>query len=566
MLRELRLKDFALVEDLHLDFEEGLTLLTGETGAGKSILVEALGQAAGERAELEMIRHGAREAWVEARFVPSGGPALAVRALLNGWGLPSEEDVVIRRRIAREGRSTAWVNGAVASVGQLRELGSHLLEIHGQNQGHRLADEARQRELLDSLPEVRVRATDTRSAYARLASAMERLAALRRTQSERSARLEALRREREEIERADPREGEEEELRAEKERLQHAEEISGAASSVASLLGPGETSAAGALKEAARHLKRLSEVDPAWSPYLKDLQTATGVLSTIATEAERTASTVQSDPERLDRIQARLADLDRIKRRYGPSVAEVLSRLEQVRREEDLLSGGAGTVEGASAALEEAFGVYARASQALSRARGEAASAFARRVEAALRPLAMEKARFEVEVESRPLRNPEDASPAGQDEVRFLFSANPGEPLRPLSKVASGGELSRTLLAIASLATGEGPRAAVFDEVDAGIGGRPAEHVGRRLRDLSSTRQVLCITHLPQIAAFARRHIRVEKTQSEGRTVVRARVLSEEERPGELARMLAGERVPETALRHARELLKGARLPTADGP
>ncbi len=526
--------------------------------------MEALGQAAGERAEPEMVRHGSREAWVEACFRPDGGSARAVRALLEEWGIPSEEDVVVRRRVSREGRSAAWVNGAACSVGQLRRLGSHLLEIHGQNQGHRLADEARQRELLDSLPEVSVPAGDVRSAYGRLASAMERLAALRRSQSERSARLETLRREREEMERAKPRDGEEEELLAEKERLQHAEEIAGAASSVAGLLGPGETSAAWALREAGRHLKRLSEVDPGWTPYLKDLEAAAGVLSTIATEAERTASTIQNDPEGLDRIQARLSDLDRLKRRYGPTLADVLCRLERVRREEDLLSGGAGTVEGASAALEEAFEAYARASGALSRARAEAAPPFAHRVAAALRPLAMEKARFEVEVESRPLRLPEDASPWGQEAIRFLFSANPGEPLKPLSKVASGGELSRALLALVSVASCGGPPTAVFDEVDAGIGGRPAEHVGRRLRELSSARQVLCITHLPQIAAFAKHHIRVEKVQTEGRTVVRARLLSDAERPEELARMLAGERVPETALRHARELLRGAQV-AADG-
>jgi DNA repair protein RecN (Recombination protein N) len=560
MLSELRLKDFALVEDLTLAFGEGLTLLTGETGAGKSILVEALGQAAGGRAEPEMVRHGAREAVVEARFRPDfGPPAPAVATLLETWGVPAEEEVVIRRRISREGRSAAWVNGCAVTVGQLRELGSHLLEIHGQNQGHRLAEERRQREVLDSLPEVEGPARTVSAAHAALASTMERLAALRRSHSEKAARLEVLRREREEIERVAPREGEEEELLADKERLRHAEEIAGAASSVASLLGQGEGSAAGALGEASRHLKRLSEVDPAWTPFLKDLVGASGVLSSIATEAERAAFTIQNDPEALDRIQARLSDLDRLKRRFGPALEDVLIRLEQVRREEDLLSGGAGSEKAAEAALEECFSAYRSASAALSAARTKASYAFAHQVVQALRPLAMEKARFEVELEVRPLRHPEDASPFGQEGVRFLFSANPGEPLKPLSKIASGGELSRALLALVSLASAEGPHTMVFDEVDAGVGGRPAEHVGRRLRDLSSTRQVLCITHLPQIAAFSDHHIRVEKVQAEGRTVVRARALSEGERPEELARMLAGEHVPETALRHARELLRGAR-------
>lgn len=558
MLLSLRLKDFALVEALDLTFGEGLTLLSGETGAGKSILVEALGQVAGGRAEPEMVRHGAKEALVEAVFRPPEGEGGEIGRLLASQGVPDGGEVRLARRIPREGRSGAFVNGAAVPVAFLREVGGRLLKIHGQNQSLLLADESRQREILDALPEVAPHAAHTAEAHRRLEEAVRRLDSLRRSEGERARRLDDLRQRMAEIDRVSPREGEEEELLAARDRLRHAEEIAEAASGLASLLAAGEGSAAHLLREALRHLRRLSEVDPAWNPYLKDLEGASAVLASVGAEAERTASDAAFDPQALEKIEERLSDLDRLKRRFGPSLDDVLENRRAFGEEAALLSGGATSEAAAAQAVEEAFARYREAAGLLTKARATAAPDLAARVTQALKPLALEKARFEVERRSRPLLSPADAAPWGQEEVRFLFSANPGEPLKPLSKVASGGELSRTYLALLTEGAAVGPETLVFDEVDAGIGGRPAEKVGRRLRDLGRSRQVFCITHLPQIAAFANHHILVRKETRGGRTTVRASLLGGEARLQELARMLAGEKVTETAVTHARELLRMA--------
>ncbi len=558
MLLLLRLKDFALVDALELSFGEGLTLLTGETGAGKSILVEALGQVAGGRAEPEMVRHGAEEATVEAAFRPAEEDREPVVLALAAQGIPFPGEVRLLRRIPREGRSGAFVNGTAVSAAFLRELSGRLLKIHGQNQSQSLADESRQREILDALPEVAPHARRTAEAHRQLEEAVRRLDSLRRSESERAQRLEELRRKMEEIDRVSPREGEEEELLAKRDRLRHAERIAEAAGGLASILGAGEGAAGSLLREALRHLKRLCEVDAAWLPYQKDLEGASAVLASVGAEAERTAADTAFDPEALERLEERLQDLDRLKRHYGPSLDEVLKNRLAFEEEAGFLSGGAASESAAAKAVEEAFARYREAALALTEARAEAAPRFAARVEEALKPLALEKARFEVERRTRALVSPADAAPWGQEEVRFLFSANPGEPLKPLSKVASGGELSRTYLALLTEGAAVGPETLVFDEVDSGIGGRPAERVGRRLRELGRRRQVLCITHLPQIAAFAHHHVWVRKESRGGRTTVRASLLGGEARLMELARMLAGEKVTETAVTHARELLRMA--------
>jgi DNA repair protein RecN (Recombination protein N) len=558
MLLSLRLKDFALVEALELSFGEGLTLLSGETGAGKSILVEALGQVAGGRAEPEMVRHGAAEAVVEAAFRPSTDDGEALGRALASQGIAFSGEVRLLRRIPREGRSGAFVNGTAVPAAFLREVGGRLLKIHGQNQSQSLADEGRQREILDALPEVAPHARKTAEAHRSLEEAVRRLESLRRSESERARRLEELRQKMAEIDRVSPREGEEEELLAARDRLRHAEEIAEAAGGLASLLGGGEGAAGSLLREALRHLRRLCEVDAAWVPYLKDLEGASAVLASVGSEAERTASDTAFDPAALERIEERLQDLDRLKRRYGPSLEDVLKNRRSFEEEAGFLSGGAASESAAAEAVEAAFARYREAAHALTEARAAAALPFAARVAEALRPLALEKARFEVERRTRPLLSPADAAPWGQEEVRFLFSANPGEPLKPLSKIASGGELSRTYLALLTEGAAVGPETLVFDEVDAGIGGRPAERVGRRLRELGRRRQVLCITHLPQIAAFAHHHVLVRKETRGGRTTVRASLLGGEARLMELARMLAGEKVTETAVTHARELLRMA--------
>lgn len=560
MLRTLRIRDFALIDSLELELGEGLCLLTGETGAGKSILVEAVGLLTGDRADTDMIRSGADEALVEGTF-SCEARLEQVQALLAAWQIPSEGgEVLLRRRLSRSGRSAATVNGAGVTLGQLREVGALLVQIHGQHQSQSLLDEESHRALLDSLPVVAPHAQATEAAHAVLSQALAAWRALSRSQAERAQRLDALRFQREELGRVDPKPGEEEELASRCSILQNAEKIVSAAAALSSLLREGDPCVAGLLREGARRLDELASMDPSWEPFRRDLDGAGVVLSSIAQEAERAASTVAFDPEALEKTLSRLADLDRLKRKYGPTLDDVLAHREKVEEEYRALTSGPQDAGEAKRRVDDAYAAYLTAARALSRARAEAAPKLASAVEQELRPLAMEKARFEVALDPGRGNSPEEASPSGLESVRFLLSANPGEPLKPLSKIASGGELSRALLALLTASrAGNGAPVQIFDEVDGGIGGRPAERVGRRLRDLAAQYQVLCITHLPQIAAFAHGHFKVEKHTAGSRTVIRAALLSEKERKQELARMLAGETVTGTALDHAAALLESAK-------
>lgn len=556
MLRHLTLREFALVESLDLEFGPGLCLLTGETGAGKSILVEALGLLSGRRADVEMVREGSDEACVEGVFDPAGeGAAL----LLRQWDLPPSREIVIRRRVSRSGRGAATVNGAQVSIAQLKSLGEALLEIHGQHQGQSLLDEESHRELLDGLGEVRSAAETTRSAHSALSEALAALRTLRHSQAERARRLDAVKFQREEIARVAPVAGEEEELRAQRSRLQNASGLAENAAGLQELLRDGEQSAAALLAEARKRALALSQMDPEWQAYLRDLDQAAGILASLGAEAERVATTTTYDPEALERTEERLAGYERLKRKYGPEVEDVLKLQDELEAEYRLLTSGPESEVEAAAKVEFCFQSYLREARRLTACRRGAAKKLGGAVESEMRPLALEKGRFEISLRPLDCASPLEARATGLEEVTFTFSANPGEGLKPLSKIASGGELSRVMLALLSAARlNGGPSTAVFDEVDAGIGGRPAEAVGKRLKLFSRSRQVLCITHLPQIAAWADHHIFVEKRPEKGRTRVLARPLSPEERREELARMLAGETVTETARRHAEALLQSA--------
>jgi DNA repair protein RecN (Recombination protein N) len=549
MLTRLHIENLALIDSLELEFSEGLCLLTGETGAGKSILVEAVGLLMGERAEVEMVRSGSPGAVIEATFeiAPAGH---AAAQLLRSWSVPSDGEIVIRRRLARAGRSSATINGAAASVTQLRELGSRLVNRHGQHQSQSLLDEEAHRALLDAQPEVAPLALHTASACAALTASIARLRSLQRSRAELAQRLDTVQLQRDEIDRVGPKAGEEDDLLSRKNRLQYSGRIVEDASAVSSFLRDGESSASSHAREALRHLESLAEVDPAWAPFLRDLKDATGILLGIAAETERTASTTVFDLRPLSRSTS--VATGRLKRKYGPRLDDVLAHREALEAEVRHLSEENLDPEAAASQVTSDFEAFTRSAAALTKARSKAAAALAERTERELKPLALEKAKFLVELLPIQPKEPTDARPVGCEDVRFLFSANPGEPPKPLAKIASGGELSRTLLALLTAsAAGRGPETLIFDEVDAGIGGKPAERVGKRLRDLAAQHQVLCITHLPQIAAVAHHHVKVEKETRAGRTLIRAAPLSESQRVDELARMLAGETVTDTARRHA---------------
>jgi len=556
MLTRLVLSELALVDSLELEFGSGLCLLTGETGAGKSILVGALGLLAGRRADSEMLRAGAEEAVVEGTFCPVGAPA---ESLVRSWGIPCEGEAVVRRRIGRGGRSSATVNGASVTVAQLRALGETLLEIHGQHEGQRLLEEEGHRALLDGLAGVCAAAGELAETHRALQAAVADLRELRRGAAERAQRLDSVRFQRDEIDRVGPKPGEEEELRTARSRLLNAGAIAENAAALQALLRDGEASVSHLLGEARRRAAELARFDPEWQAYGRDLDQAAGALGSVGEEAERLAATVSYDPESLERTEERLAGLERLKRKYGPELGDVLALRDSLEEEYRRLTAGPSDEGEAKARVEAFYGEYLTQAGRLTAARERAARDLGEAVERELRPLALDKARFAVSLRPVPCAGPAEARAVGLEDVSFSFSANPGEPLKALAKIASGGELSRTMLALLSAArVAGGPETVVFDEVDTGIGGRPAEAVGRRLRSLAAGRQVLCITHLPQIAAWADHHTRVVKVVEAGRTRVRARALGGAERVEELARMLAGETVTDTARRHASALLKGA--------
>lgn len=560
MLVSLHLRDFALIEEAQVAFEPGLCLLTGETGAGKSILVEALGLLAGARSDAECVRAGAREAALEALFRPREADSLL--PWFEESAIPWDGECTVRRTVAASGRSTAWVNGRLVTVGQLRALGALLVQIHGQHQGQSLLEEEEHRRLLDGLPEVAPAASEVLSRSRQLFSVLERLRALKRDAAERARRIDALRFQADEIGKVDPAPGEEEDLRARRNRLAHAERIVADAEGVRLLLRDGEASALSALLEAVKKARDLASLLPDWEPLGADLASASAAVAAAASQAERTAASSPFDPGALEAAESRLADFERLRRKYGPTMDDVLAHRDGVLDELRILEAEDRDPGALARQRDALFAKYMEAADGLSKLRREAAPRLSSAVEAELAQLALGKATFRIELTPRAAGAPEEATPLGLEDIRFLFGANPGEPLRPLARVASGGELSRTMLALlTALRRGGGPTTLIFDEVDAGIGGGPAERVGRRLRDLSAGRQVLCITHLPQIAAFADHHLRVTKRSASGRTAVEVSSLSPRERVEELARMLAGEEISETARRHARGLLEGASQP-----
>ncbi|HVO12005.1 MAG TPA: DNA repair protein RecN [Vicinamibacteria bacterium] len=556
MLKLLRINNIALISSLELELRPGLVLLTGETGAGKSIVVDALGLLLGERASPELVRTGEEKASVEA-VVEVGEAA----GFLEERGLPVEGDeLVIRREVNANGKGRASVNGTLVPVSLLRDLAPHVAAIHGQHEPQGLLDPQTHLDVLDAfaggeggrpLAEFHrdLRAVET---------ALERLRGDRR---EAERRREMLEFQAGEIEHAGLAASEEEALRVEKARLANAGRLAAAAAEAYDLLYEDEAAALARLAQVFRRVDELAAIEPGFRAAAEARLAVLAPLEDLALRLRDYRETLEVAPGRLDEIESRLAQIERLKKKYGASVAEVLAFGERCRRE----LSGLGTPEEQERSLlarrEELAGSYLERARVLSKLRRAAAGELRRRVQAELGELAMEKTRFEVAFA------PADAETAaadasrwterGLEQAEFLLSPNPGEDLRPLARIASGGELSRLMLALKSVAGHDAlGLTLVFDEVDAGIGGRVAEVVGRKLRRLAARRQVLCVTHLPQIAAFADQHLAVRKRVTAGRTYTSVDCLSEDGRIEEVARMLGGETITETGREHAREMLK----------
>jgi DNA repair protein RecN (Recombination protein N) len=556
VLIELRVENLLLIERAELRFQAGLNVLTGETGAGKTVLAHALDLLLGGKARPGIVRPGSAEAYVEGVFELTP----AVRELA-GDRLPEDaEEVVLARRVSAEGRTRAYLGGRSATAADLQEVGSALLSFYGQHESRKLMLASAQLEILDGFcgPGQVDRRAEFAVAFAAEREVRAELDVLRERAGARERELDLLEWELEEIDRAAPSESEEADLFAQRERLRHLSALQGAAAGAVEALAPesGDEGATVALAGAARALESVRGVDAELDGLADRAQTLALEADDLAGELRRYGEAIESGaggPGHLDAIEERLGLLDRLKRKHGGTIALVLEHAEACRRRRDELTGAEEAIEAATARLEAVRADLATRAAALRAARAKAATGLAGAVAERLAGLAMEGATFEARVSER-----DGYGPTGGDEVEFLIAPNPGVPAGPLRETASGGELSRVMLALMGVAAQAGPGTLVFDEVDAGIGGQTARAVGEQLRDLAAGRQIVCITHLPQIASMAERHFTIVKDSSGETARTSVAQLDRGDVVGELVRMLGADREDAAARRHAKELLKAA--------
>lgn len=550
MLIRLAVRDLAVIAAAELELGHGFTVLTGETGAGKSLLVDALGLVLGDRGAAALVRTGAARAGVTAEFeVP---PESEAHATLAARELPAEEVLILHRQIGADGRSRAWVNGVPVPLGVLRELGEALVEIHGQHEHHALARTAYQRRLLDAWAGAEAEAQAVAAATHEAGRARERLAAARATSQDRAARTDFLNFQLHELDALGPRDGEYQELMAEYDRLRHRERIEEALARAVGALAEGDAPAASALADARQALSRLPE--GAGLTEATDLLVQAEALVAEATRRLQRVAETEADPERLDALNERIARYQALARKHSVAPEGLAGQREAFAVELADLNGGGELLERLEATLAEKTETWRRTAAALSRKREAAAPRFGQAVTAAARELGMPHAHFEARLEAVDTAH---CPPAGSERVLFEITTNEGQPAGPIAQVASGGELSRLALAVEVLAAGAaGVPVMVFDEVDAGISGRVADLVGRRLKALAAHCQVLCVTHLPQVAALADHHFAITKTRRGHATAAEVRSLDAELRVEAIAEMLGGVRVTETARTHARELIE----------
>jgi DNA repair protein RecN (Recombination protein N) len=559
MLTLLRVSGFGLIDEAELPLGPGFTVITGETGAGKSLLVEALGLLRGGRASTDLIRSGTDEARVEGIFEIAADGEVGER--LRAAGRDQGDGLVVRRAIARSGRGRIHLGGGLATAADLASTVGHLCDITSQHDQQLLMDPDSQLAIVDAFAGLGALLDEAKQAYATLSEARAALASFDADARRRSEREDLLRFQLAELEQAALQPGEDESLRVERERCKGAEKFLAACTRGEDALYSGEDAAAGRIAGVVRELGGLAALDPALAPVLESLQSARAQVEDAAASLSRYAGKLRFDPERLLEIEERLFVIGRLIRKHGGSVEAALQRFDEMRRELGELGSfeeGLATRRAQVAAAEERMTALA---DQLSDKRQRAGRALGKRIDQTLADLALPGARVVVAIEAR------DAMGAqGRDRVRFVFAPNPGEEPRPLDRIASGGELSRVMLAVTqALARAGQATTYVFDEVDAGVGGAVAEVIGLKLLAIAQHKQVLVVTHLPQIAAFAEHHVKVTKTTSKGRTTVALAVLSADERRDEIARMLGGTARTAQAVAHAEEMLRRSGQAVAEG-
>jgi DNA repair protein RecN (Recombination protein N) len=548
MLRFLRIRNLAVIEAVDVEFQPGFNVLTGETGAGKSILVEAVGLLLGARASADLVRTGEPQASIEAIFETEAG-----------------RELIVRREITNQGRSRSFVNGALATAGALRELSQQLVELHGQHEHQALLDPLTHVPTLDGFGQLEPLAERVAAAWTAVRAAREQLDRSRMDSREKAARLELIAFQLGEIEKAGPKAGEDDELTATRQVLASAERVHRLCDESYATLYDSEQAVLAGLGNVWKRVAELATIDPQFATHLDARDGIKSQLEDLALFLRSYGDSVDASPERLQEVEDRLALIERLKRKYGPTLQDVIEAGQAMRRERELLSGASQAAADLERQLSAATEMYLTEARELSRRRHAASARFAEGVEGLLGELAMARTRFEVRFRDGEL--PADLwNERGIDQAEFFVSPNPGEDLRPLAKIVSGGELSRVMLALKTLAAADTVgKTLIFDEVDSGIGGRVADVVGTKLRQLGENFQVLCITHLPQIAALATTQFRIEKSIRGSRTVTAVERLDPAGRVEEIARMMGGAAISDSIRTSAEELLSARPRAEAKG-
>jgi DNA repair protein RecN (Recombination protein N) len=538
MIRFLSIRHLAVIDALELEFPTGLTVLTGETGAGKSILVGAVGLLVGGRASADLVRTGEETAAIEAVFEAQSG-----------------DELIVRREVSAQGRSRAFINGALVTTAALRDATGSLVDLHGQHEHQVLLDPSAHLDLLDEFADLSAARSDVSAAFREWQSVNEDRRRVADRDRQNAARAEFIAFQLAEIDRVKPQPGEDEELTAARHVLANAERLQRLCAEAYAALYDGDNAALASLGIVWKRLGDLAAVDPTFSAYEETRAAIKSQLEDLAYFLRSYSAGIDASPARLQETEDRLASLERLKKKHGPTLADVLARGSALRQELHEVEHATERLAELDTALSRARDAFLEKAGALSRRRQQAAVEFARALERALGDLAMPKTRCEVRFAPAP--GDERWSERGLDEAEFYISPNPGEDLKPLARIASGGELSRIMLALKTLATTDRPgKTLIFDEVDAGIGGAVADTVGARLQRLGERFQVLCITHLPQIAAYGSTHFQIEKAVRAGRTSTRVLRIDGPDREAEIGRMIGGAAVTSAVLAGAREMLQ----------
>ncbi|MDP3296065.1 MAG: DNA repair protein RecN [Thermodesulfovibrionia bacterium] len=560
MLRELHIKNLAIIDDASANFEKGLNVLTGETGAGKSIIIDALCLALGERASTEVIRSGEKEAVVEAFFdIPPKLLNSSSRRFLQDLGINIEDGIILKRILSAQGKNRAYINDSIVNVQTLSEISKGIIDVHGQYEYQSLLSPDNQLDMLDAYGGLLIERQEFTAIYETQTSLKQQIAELMQKEKERAQRLDILGFQVNEIETADLKIGEEEELSEEVKILSSASLLTELANQAYESLYSSDSACLTNLSKILNSLKEISNIDVRAADAVKSAEEAIPLLEETAYFLRDYKDSLNFNPERLEEIQTRLELIKGLKKKYGGNIQEVLDYREKGLRELDELQHSEEKLETLNAELKKLKNILTEKAQHLSKQRKAVAKKIEQQVISELSSLSMPDTRFSIQITQEAGDETADdfkANSKGIDKIEYLISPNIGEELKPLSKIASGGELSRVMLALKGiLAKGDKIPVLIFDEIDAGIGGRAAETVGQKLKSLSASHQIICITHLPQIASYADTHLKIEKKIKAKRTTVEVRKIEKDERTVEIARMLSGDS-SEVSIKHAKEMIK----------